>query len=113
MKNSPEMTNDEFRMTKKTRNRNGEKIAPKDLFELRISDFVRVSTFGFRTSFLVLGVFLAGCSVGPTYHAPRSALSGGWSEPESGGATNRPLNAAHWWTTFDAPTLNSLIGRAV
>src|SRR6266705_3174799 len=62
---------------------------------------------------LMLGVFLASCSVGPNYHPPKVALSGEWSEPLEGGMTNRATRAAEWWTTFNDPKLNSLIVRAV
>src|SRR5262245_44360507 len=62
---------------------------------------------------LVFGVFSVGCSVGPNYHAPKAAVSGGWSEPLEGGTTNRGAPAAEWWRTFSDSKLNSLIARAV
>src|SRR5262245_18096783 len=62
---------------------------------------------------LVLGILLPGCSVGPNYQAPHVAVSGNWSEPLEGGATNHAAPAAEWWTTFSDPRLNSLIARAV
>src|SRR5262249_42519338 len=62
---------------------------------------------------LVFGVFSTGCSVGPNYHAPKAAVSGGWSEPLEGGTTIRTALAAEWWRTFGDPKLNSLIARAV
>jgi len=70
-------------------------------------------TLGVWSFSVVLGAFLAGCSVGPNYHTPNVALSGGWSEPLEGGVTNQTARATQWWKTFNDPELNSLIVRAV
>jgi NodT family efflux transporter outer membrane factor (OMF) lipoprotein len=55
----------------------------------------------------------AGCVVGPNYQPPKAVAPGQWGEPLAGGATNRAVAAARWWTAFNDPTLNSLIERAV
>src|SRR2546429_363458 len=75
---------------------------------------LKFGTWGFLGIWiLVFGIFWAGCSVGPNYHAPKVTLAGEWSEPLEGGATNRTTRAAEWWTTFNDPKLNSLIVRAL
>ena len=53
---------------------------------------------------------MAGCSVGPNYKSPEMTV------PDGYGAKTQPTSATaelrEWWTTFDDPTLNSLIDRA-
>src|SRR5271166_3189210 len=58
-------------------------------------------------------VALAGCAVGPDYHSPKTRAPANWSEAQLGGTTNRPVQIAEWWKTFNDPELNSLIQRAV
>jgi NodT family efflux transporter outer membrane factor (OMF) lipoprotein len=58
-------------------------------------------------------VFLAGCSVGPDYHPPKTAAPANWSEQLLGGPTNRPVAFVEWWKTFKDPEMDSLIRRAV
>src|SRR5215470_12821394 len=62
---------------------------------------------------LMIGSFLAGCSVGPNYHPPKVAVAPNWSESIEGGATNGTASVADWWTSFHDMELNSLIVRAV
>ena len=58
-------------------------------------------------------LLLAGCAVGPDYHPPQTKAPGNWSEAQSGGATNAPVQFTDWWKTFNDPELDSLIERAV
>jgi NodT family efflux transporter outer membrane factor (OMF) lipoprotein len=44
---------------------------------------------------------------------PKVSVSPNWSEAMEGGATNRTVSAADWWTSFHDTELNSLIVRAV
>ncbi|HVT87933.1 MAG TPA: efflux transporter outer membrane subunit [Tepidisphaeraceae bacterium] len=69
------------------------------------------------------GVFilalLAGCTVGPNYHAPQTAMPAGWVPPttapttQQSVATSEPVNLVEWWTVFNDPMLNNLVTRAV
>jgi NodT family efflux transporter outer membrane factor (OMF) lipoprotein len=66
--------------------------------------------FGIHRNLLLLGgaaisLMIAGCTVGPDYHTPTTAMPGSFSEIAS--ATQQ------WWTTFNDPELTSLIERAV
>ena len=56
---------------------------------------------------------LAGCLVGPDYHAPETSAPAQWSSPLAGGTTNLPAADAAWWKTFHDPELDSLVVRAV
>src|SRR5690349_7124599 len=70
---------------------------------------------------LVLGITLVmlclgGCMVGPDYRAPKMPVPSHWSVS----ATTQPSailqetqQIEQWWTTFDDPTLDGLIRRAV
>ena len=58
-------------------------------------------------------LLLAGCAVGPNYHPPQTKAPANWSEAQSGGATNAPVQFTDWWKTFHDPELDSLIERAV
>ena len=67
----------------------------------------------------VLGA-LAGCEVGPDYHAPRMAVDAAYHEsadtrPSDGPSrlTSAPATIGQWWTNFNDPELNSLIDRAI
>ncbi|MXP27750.1 efflux transporter outer membrane subunit [Porphyrobacter algicida] len=62
--------------------------------------------FAFAASFLAL----AGCTVGPDYHAPKVDVPARYVEQQPSGATVDP---AHWWTAFGDPELTSLIERAL
>jgi outer membrane protein, multidrug efflux system len=52
---------------------------------------------------------LAGCSVGPPYRHPVSALPGHWRETDSTAAI---WPATDWWQGFSDPQLDALIARA-
>ncbi|MGH7888282.1 MAG: efflux transporter outer membrane subunit, partial [Candidatus Binatia bacterium] len=54
-----------------------------------------------------------GCSVGPDYQAPTSAVPAAWLEGWNYGIDSQPAELARWWTEFNDPLLNSLVERAV
>ena len=70
----------------------------------------------FLTTALCL-VALAGCLVGPSYQPPQTSVPAGWT----GSKPTQPLPApavgvqdlVHWWTTFNDPSLSSLVDRAI
>jgi NodT family efflux transporter outer membrane factor (OMF) lipoprotein len=62
---------------------------------------------------VVFLLLLDSCAVGPDYHQPKMDLPAQWSEPLAGDAANHAMKHAQWWTSFNDPTLNSLIERAV
>ncbi|HZL37024.1 MAG TPA: efflux transporter outer membrane subunit, partial [Tepidisphaeraceae bacterium] len=65
---------------------------------------------------LVFATTIAGCEVGPNYHAPKTAMPPGWHSPpttRTSIAVERETPVELWWTTFHDPELNSLIERAV
>ncbi|HET8612539.1 MAG TPA: efflux transporter outer membrane subunit [Sphingomonas sp.] len=51
---------------------------------------------------------LAGCTVGPDYHAPKPALPSAFAEPQGTGA-QADVDLAHWWRAFGDPELDRLI----
>src|SRR5437667_1327755 len=57
-------------------------------------------------------ILWTGCAVGPNYHAPKTALPGGWSETANMGETNGPAQLVAWWKNFHDLELDSLIERA-
>lgn len=62
-------------------------------------------------AFCVLGV---GCKVGPDYCEPPSAcITEAWRATDDPDIQSLSTDLAGWWTTFDDPTLNRLIDRAV
>ena len=61
---------------------------------------------------LACTLLLAGCSVGPDYHAPKPHTPGQWASPLAGGETSAAKPVTAWWKTFRDPELDSLIGRA-
>lgn len=54
---------------------------------------------------------LAGCTVGPDYRPPATAVPQHYLEPADGGLSSAEL--AHWWRSFSDPELSSLVERAV
>jgi NodT family efflux transporter outer membrane factor (OMF) lipoprotein len=62
--------------------------------------------------FIALLAGLAGCMVGPDYHAPKVNTPAQWTAPLAGGVTNAPATETAWWKSFHDPELESLIVRA-
>jgi NodT family efflux transporter outer membrane factor (OMF) lipoprotein len=64
---------------------------------------------------IALAGLLAGCTVGPDYHTPKSDLPALFAAATP--ATNQPQNngaiPTRWWETFGDAELTSLIGRAI
>src|SRR6185437_297064 len=69
---------------------------------------------------------LAGCTVGPDYHPPRTEVPAHWvnrgmpattqnspATTQSSTTTQRPILAVRWWRSFNDPALDALIARAV
>jgi NodT family efflux transporter outer membrane factor (OMF) lipoprotein len=61
---------------------------------------------------LAATIWMAGCTVGPTYHPPPAHAPSQWASPLTGGETNAPSADAQWWESFHDPELDSLIVRA-
>ncbi len=71
----------------------------------------------------VLGVCLialAGCAVGPDFRKPETKLPALWhgagespSFEEAARKAPQPLKIAEWWKSFNDPTLDSLVERAI
>jgi outer membrane protein, multidrug efflux system len=61
--------------------------------------------------FLLAGL-LAGCTVGPDYHPPKTAPPAQWVSPRAVGATNGPAAETAWWKSFHDPELDALVVRA-
>lgn len=64
------------------------------------------------TTALLGATLLAGCTVGPTYHAPELAVPPAFSEPQTV-APGTTIDPARWWTAFGDATLTSLVERAL
>lgn len=71
-----------------------------------------MKAFNISLALLTAGT-IAGCTVGPDYHAPVSNAPKHWSEPLAGGETNHPASIATWWKSFGDTELDSLVERAV
>ena len=60
---------------------------------------------------LLAATALAGCTVGPNYHAPETPVPAAFGEPQP--APGATIDPARWWTAFGDPTLTSLVERAL
>jgi NodT family efflux transporter outer membrane factor (OMF) lipoprotein len=57
---------------------------------------------------------MSGCTaVGPNYHPPKLALPANWTEIDAHATSNATIQLTQWWTSFNDPTLNSLVERGV
>jgi len=72
-------------------------------------DLLRSKMRGWLAGFFLL---IFGCSVGPDYQAPSSAVPTAWLEGRTYGIDSQPAELARWWTEFNDPSLNSLVERA-
>ncbi len=69
---------------------------------------------------VVASLALAGCTVGPDYHAPAPTLPAQWASRNMVRAattqpsvpTTQPAHVARWWQAFDDPTLTALEDQA-
>jgi NodT family efflux transporter outer membrane factor (OMF) lipoprotein len=61
-----------------------------------------------RALVAVAALALPGCTVGPDYSPPKSAVSESWI-----GAVDAGNVEAAWWQAFDDPILTDLVGRAI
>ncbi len=56
---------------------------------------------------------LAGCAVGPNYHAPKESPPPQWNSQMTGGETNSPVDLAQWWKNFGDTNLDALMVTAI
>ena len=62
---------------------------------------------------VALAVLPMGCAVGPNFKKPEAKVPAGWSAASASNAVNSdPATVVNWWTTFQEPTLSSLIERS-
>jgi NodT family efflux transporter outer membrane factor (OMF) lipoprotein len=81
----------------------------------------RASCLDFRALPLVLLLFIAsGCLVGPDFKRPKPAMPARYAiapttSPTTAQsvATTQPLDVVRWWTQFNDPVLDDLVGRAI
>jgi outer membrane protein, multidrug efflux system len=66
-----------------------------------------------------LGCTLAGCAVGPNFVKPKPSVPPHWSATATGNGiegaahvSSGPAQTAAWWSTFDDPTLTSLVEQS-
>ena len=76
-----------------------------------------MSLNGFASKFSTVGwavmLLVAGCSVGPNYRQPETAVTAAWNEAQQSGFDIGPAPLTDWWTEFNDTLLNSLVKRAV
>jgi outer membrane protein, multidrug efflux system len=57
---------------------------------------------------------IAGCAVGPDYHAPQTTNAPSqWTSSLAGGETNSPADLAEWWKNFNDTNLDAFVVTAV
>ena len=68
---------------------------------------------------LLLGAMLPGCTVGPDWARPKAEAPAKWTDTavasrpgQQNVVDQAPVAAAAWWTSFQDPTLTSLVERA-
>ena len=62
---------------------------------------------------VLLGLFLAGCAVGPNYKQPTLPVPEQYREVQGPPAPGESLADMQWWATFGDPVLKSLIDEAL
>lgn len=66
-----------------------------------------------RMLVVALAVTPLGCAVGPDFRKPEAPVPAAWSASAASGALNSdPSNVVDWWSSFQEPTLSSLIERS-
>lgn len=76
---------------------------------------ITMRSVSYRLSAVFVSLLLAGCSVGPDFHAPENQLPANWHNLSST-QQSRPETAdtsVSWWKNFNDPQLDSLIRRAI
>ncbi|HZC37052.1 MAG TPA: efflux transporter outer membrane subunit [Sphingomicrobium sp.] len=61
---------------------------------------------------MVACLLLAGCTVGPNYHPPKTALPDRFADAQTAGSAN-DSELASWWSAFGDPELDTLVNRAI
>lgn len=56
--------------------------------------------------FIVIGLFLSSCSVGPRYEPPTALTPSAWNVSDN---SKKPVHLKGWWRAFHDPILNKLI----
>ncbi len=65
-----------------------------------------------RRAAALVALLLAGCTVGPDYSPPQTAVPDRFAEADALGATN-DSDLARWWDGFGDPMLSALVERAL
>ena len=80
----------------------------------RTPAFMKVCEMSLRSmaGLIALALILGGCAVGPDYIKPEVPEPPEWLEEGDPKIKSEPADFSRWWTVFDAPVLNSLIGTA-
>jgi NodT family efflux transporter outer membrane factor (OMF) lipoprotein len=66
-----------------------------------------------RLVIVVLALAPLGCAVGPNFKKPQAQVPAGWSAASASKAVSSdPATMVSWWSTFQEPTLSSLIERS-
>lgn len=79
---------------------------------------IRPRSIGLSAGLVGSCLLLAGCNVGPDYHAPSMAalkVPTGFREaagPAAGPMVAEPVDLARWWQEFEDPVLTELVDRA-
>ena len=63
-----------------------------------------------RIMVVALALTPLGCSVGPNFKQPQAQVPATWSTFSA--VSSDPASVVNWWTTFQEPTLSSLIDRS-
>ncbi|TWU05017.1 efflux transporter outer membrane subunit [Stieleria varia] len=58
-------------------------------------------------------VLLGGCMVGPNYHRPATPVSPNWSMSDHVRSQGEPAQLGSWWSHFNDPVLENLIGQSL
>jgi outer membrane protein, multidrug efflux system len=74
-----------------------------------------VRAAGYAWGGLAVGIFMAGCSVGPNYKRPSAPTATKWdlAEPFREGAPKDSIPKGQWWTVFHDEDLNGLETQAL
>ena len=60
----------------------------------------------------LLCVLLTGCKVGPDFAPLDAKVNENWIDAGNSAIRTEPLAFDEWWTVFEDPVLNDLIGKA-